>query len=424
MDQLQLPSPKKDNGEPQAIPSACIDLAVGLALILTFPSAFPWLRIVAVALICLAGAIRGSQHRIRQYSARTISLYIALLVLGCCVEIQNTLMFGETYGLSLWVADPAVWLLVTLSLFQIDPDRRIQTVDLAILIAAFAVSFLHAYFVLTHLIGMESFADPIRVEMGLRFGQDSRGFFAFTSSNLAILGFTTPYLLLGAPQNSKERRRRRIALALSILVIVLSLSIALFLVLLAAIAFKVSLRGSNEVSLRVHLRVLFIMGTCGVLLIVLLTLVSHTDFLGGIYQLKYEDKLLGHDERILQVKTWLSYFAEAPLFGNGISSTDMTILDVDGNVAVMHSGTVVNPYGYEVLYGRLLSELGLVWFGLYGLVVAMLLFSAPLERSTNNFFIQGLRLSAFAMLLQTSFNSYFTTFGYMICLALPAMFLK
>jgi len=373
---------------------------VGLILMVLAPSAF--LYVAPVLLVCALPFYftDGTIHR------EVFALFLLLIILGCVVVGINVVKLGSLEGVGYWIVGPLIWLVIVNQL--IHARFREHLLDRALVLAGWAVALTNLGYIglfLGGVIGNVSLG-PI---FSAHFGIDDRGFFAYSTSCLPQIGFLFPYLAL----RYVATRRGGLVLLLLGIAGVLSLRVAIVAVIALFGAYALVRSWKRNAYAAALVAALSVMA-------VSTTLLVPPDLTHGIFELKLADKLTGEDLRIEQALFWIKSFAESPITGHGIASTQLEIFDLaSGELIQERFGPILNPYGYEIFMLKTLSDIGL-------LVVPYVLIYWYLAFILRTHVIAAwmptaLRVSALAMFVQSQTNSYLGTSGWMFVLMLPAV---
>jgi hypothetical protein len=339
-------------------------------------------------------------------------LFLGLVALGVVIVTINVLRFGDVSPATYWIGGFAVWyLFIEVIRSTREPGVTIHEAYVALALLTGVGNLLYIILFLTGVVN-----EPIFVRgFQAYFGIDERGFFAYSSSLLPIVGALVPYLCYRAARSTPSRTEW-VALALLILTGLASLRSIIWIIVLGSLAFLALRRlGAMRFSmLFAPLAAAFVLGV---------VLFVDRDIVEGIYELKWAEKVTGDDIRFMQWKFWVNSFLEAPLFGHGLSSAEILSQDIiSGEVLHERPGPVISEYGYEILYGKWLSDMGLV-FIVYCAIFTFFTFLAP-ARSNLHWQVAALRFSAICMVIQSATNSYLQTSGFLFPLMLPLVFVR
>jgi hypothetical protein len=374
---------------------------VGLILMVLAPGAF--LYLAPVLLVCALPYYftNGKIHR------EVFALFLFLIVLGCVVVGINIVKLGSLEGVGYWILGPLIWLVIVNQL--IHARFREHLLDRVLVVAGWAVAVTNLGYLGLFLAGVLGNVS-LRPIFSAHFGIDDRGFIAYSTSCLPQIGFLFPYLAL----RYLALRRGGLVLLLLGVAGVLSLRVAIVIVIaLFGIYALVRSWKTNAWAAAIGFAALSVM-------VVSATLLVPPDVTHGIFELKLADKLTGQDLRIEQALFWITSFAESPITGHGIASTQLEIFDLaNGELIQERYGPVVNPYGYEIFMLKTLSDIGLLVVP-YVLIYWYLAFVLR-THVIATWMPTALRISALAMFLQSQTNSYLGTSGWMFVLMFPAM---
>jgi len=338
--------------------------------------------------------------------------FFLFMVLGILLIIWNVYIFGDYSPWTFWIAGFLTWF------FFIHLLRSIPSPELFIHKSLVATGYVVA---ITNLVYIAAFLAGISVEpisvpgFTAFYGMDAEGRFAYSSSLLPHICYLFPYFIYAAARNNDKRVKNEKTLTWL-------LAVAGLLSLRSIIFLSIAISFLYYVWVKFHswkfVSVLLIVGAC--LTVLYFNFLDTFDF---IYQLKWADKISGDDVRYNQLMFWLRSFADSPLIGHGLSSVQMEVFNMaTGELIQSRSGPIVSPYGYEIFYGKMLSDIGMIFF-IYCAIFYYLTFSVKTFNSLN-WQVGALRFAAIFMLVQSGTNSYLGTSGWLFVLMLPMIFIS
>ncbi|MBD3843354.1 MAG: hypothetical protein IE909_16030 [Campylobacterales bacterium] len=369
-----------------------------LMLLLLFPSNFMIFAPVFLSrLVLVLNSLRFNKF--------IIIGFMSYITFGLLLQFINVIKFGKLYAFNFWVLGPIFWFFLISHYSSI--SNRGEVVFSSIKITTYVVVILNISYVIGFLSGLVGNIDCCLFKA--YFGIDQTGFFAFSTSLLPIVAFLLPFwAVIIVHKYSSESLVLFIMLAF---VSVLSLRMALVLSLLLSLLYLYFKLLYSKPSFY------FFVAIIGVSVFLLVP----QPIWDGIFSLKLEAKIGGDDPRFMQAITWLVSFSESPFFGHGLSSTTVQLFDmISGDLVFSNIGVVENPYGYEIFYLKLLSEIGLLI--LFPFMFYYLFSFYPVVKSHNDL-VQALRFGAIVFLIQSATNSYMGTTGWLWVLMLPMIFL-
>ncbi len=259
------------------------------------------------------------------------------------------------------------------------------------------------------------------------FGQDVRGFVAYTTNNLPVLTFTATFFLIQVFLLGKRSLVHLATLAITLPAIALSLRLAFILniCLSAVIIVVMAYVGPLQIRRKEY-------GLAFVLALVALGSLAitqvDTDLADGIFDLKLDRIVHGQDLRYAQATVWLDHVMDRPWLGNGLTSVDVQMFSRNGELTFDRPGPIVNPYGYELTYLKLLVEIGILPLLFCAFLVGLLslgLWRAVWRGETRCdreafAYLVGMLL----FLLASSSNGYLLSFGFMWTIYFPVAFLN
>jgi hypothetical protein len=388
-----------------------------LTLLVFFPASYNPGKIVFIGVVLVAAmyaAIRGERMAIREDFAVGI---LAALGLGLFLALYDHLLldFAEWRQANIFLTAPPTYLLFALlfSRRAYFPRMMDDVIFLAsTLIAVNALAYLAA--------GLVGHTYPLEfLDLDYKRGIDERGFVAYSTNNLPMLGFTVPYMTASILYAGNRTRLRLLCLIVCTIAALASLRIAVTVDVLGGyiitqlLAIRAAGRKAPALMARYQRALAFAVASIASLLLVAIIFVGLNPraqmIAEGIYQQKLSKKLSGEDTRYAQSRYWIEAWTERPLLGHGISSSEIIIPQM------VKPGTVQNPYGYELTYLKLMSEIGLLPVAVYAILIAGLAVSL-LRTSLNatdavrrNGLAHALGMLGF--LFASGTNGYLLTFG-------------
>ena len=389
-------------------------ICVVLVWIIIFPSLFSW----ALPFICFGFATSLIAHPYKRYGGMNIPLilgFVCFVILGSCLIFINIILFDDYHQWTYWIAGYIVWFLI-ITLFRSVGDPA-PLVHNSIFISGIIVGFGNLFFIISFLLGV--ITEPISFPgYQAYFGIDYRGFFAYSTSHVPQIGYIVPYFAYKAAKSpSGLSRMETLMMFLVVLTGILSLRSIIWLIIFISFCYYCYATKRKKFFIYTFLIFVFSVG------FVLLKLGIGYEAAVAIYDLKWINIINGEDVRYKQIIFWLNSFIQEPFIGHGLSSTEIVIYDlVTGLLSEYRPGTIVSPYGYEFLYGKLLSEIGIFFF-FYVAIYAYLTFFSH-SHSSLQWQVRALRLSALCMIMQSGTNSYLQTSGWLFTLMLPMIFIS
>lgn len=387
---------------------------VSLLIVLTV--AFTDLFSMTAVLIVSAAVITlNIRHRsgVVAVDRSLLLVFTAFLTLGSILVIYNAVLFSDLSPVTYWIAGFIVWYLFIETIRSTnDPGSTVHQAYVVLALMTGLGNLLYIVLFITNVI-----TEPITLPgYQAYFGIDERGFFAFSTSLLPIVGALAPYFYYRAA-HSAAPLIERVALVLLTLTGLASLRSIIWIIILGSMLYF----AFRQFGLR---RLLLVaLASVGVLIAALLLMGVDRDIIEGIYQLKWAEKVDGDDVRYLQWQFWFDSFLQSPLIGHGLSSANLELYNIaTGELLLQRPGPVVSEYGYEILYGKWLSDMGLFLLA-YVALFTRATFIAP-ARSSFPWQVTALRASALCMVLQSATNSYLQTSGYLFALMLPMAFIQ
>lgn len=392
-----------------------MNLYIGTILvwIMLFPSLFSWSA--PFVYIGFAGAFLTRSIRIgKVFDPRIMLGFFLFILLGFFLIITNFILFNDFSPWTYWIAGYSTWFFIIILIRSV--KNVSTTIHNVLVIVGFVASIANLLFIFLFLTGI--ITDSISIPgYQAYFGIDSRGFFAYSTSQLPLYSVLVPYFSYKAANCPGGLLfKEKVLMAMMVVAGVLSLKSFVFLTFISSFFYYCLVTG----------RIKFFVKTIFCICLIVAFLVWKFGFgyeaLSGIYELKWMGKVSGEDRRYQQIVFWLKSFWDSPLIGHGVTSAELIIYDIaTGELLNYRPGPVVSPYGYEILYGRLLSDIGMIFFVYAALFIKLIFFTSAY--SPLKWQVQALRIAAFYMILQSGTNSYLLTSGWLVVLMLPMAFI-
>jgi hypothetical protein len=381
-----------------------------LASIILFSSSFKWLSLPIITLFAWV-IIFYPNDWINSFSNDLRKYFSILFVTGCFVELYNAYLFYMVVDINYWIISTLIWLMIITSIKGM--GNKSIVVHNALVASGWIATIGNLIYIFLFLSGNVS---NINLPWyNARFGLDERGFFAFSTSHIPILGYLIPYVSYGMAREKKYNNiSNKILLLLMVTVGLLSLRTAICAIIVIAIMMYTFVAFNSKKLLPILMVVVTIF-------VLFVAFNKDNEILTGIYNLKLSTKISGDDPRYNQLKFWIDAFRQSPFLGNGISSTQMELYDMStGDLITRKKGIISNPYGYEIFYGRILSEIGLIF-----LVYVAVFYKLSFKHSTfSEIFWQvpALRFASLCMLFQSATNTYLYSTGWLFVIMLQIIF--
>lgn len=384
-----------------------------LTLVLLFPWLFSWFA--PFFYIGFVWVLAAKTRKIVDRENTRIAIgFLAFIITGFLLIFINAYIFGNIKPWTYWIAGYATWFIIILLIRTLKNPAR--TVHSAMVATGFVAGVSSLVYIVLYFSGFAE--EPISVAgYQAYFGLDSRGFFAYSTSHLPHLAFLVPYFAYRfAKSESNIPKHERLILIVMVIAGILSLRTAIYVVYFASAAYYIYLtRDYKSIAMG---GALFIGGIVGLMIYFEIG----WDIWQGIYDLKLADKLGGEDLRYNQLIFWLNSFLDSPLIGHGLTSAELILYDIaTGELIEYTPGPIVSEYGYEILYAKLLSDIGVLLVP-YIAIFCWLSFLEITSRQ-HQWQVRGLRLAALSMIFQSATNSYLQTSGWLFTLMLPMVFI-
>ncbi|MDX1932706.1 MAG: hypothetical protein SFU56_08895 [Capsulimonadales bacterium] len=398
-----------------------------LTFLMVFPASYNVAKAVFMVFVIgetLWAIVRGERFRI--HTGVVLGL-LTVLFLGMFLALYDHLQlpFAQWRQANVFLTAPLIFLLFTL-LYSHRPDFG-PTLHHCLCSASFFIAVNALAYLGFGLIGRPY---PLEfLDLDYRRGIDERGFAAYSTNNLPILCFTVPYLLANVLYTGNRSRFAVLTLALSVLAALASLRVAVILsvvgsavVLFGLVYLKADSAGRRTIRRGIVLAATapLVAGVIGYLLLPSGQKARLGLIVEGIYLLKLSRKVSGEDSRYEQANYWLRAWERRPWFGHGLSSTELI------TSSIVKPGTVQNPYGYELTYLRLLSEIGLLPLLLYAYLLLRsarwLAECAWRGETAERREALGHLLGMIGFLFASGTNGYLLTFGVAWTVFLPVAY--
>lgn len=385
-------------------------LIFSLILVICFPSLFSYFVPLFVFALIYQAVVRPKclEHAI---TPKIAIGFCVMMIASVFLVLFNVIKFGDISPWTYWIAGFLIWPVIVVLIRGVDSPAEVIHKSLlysSLIVGGSCLIYIALFF-------LRILPEPISVPgYQAYFGLDERGFFAYSTTHVPHIPYLLAYLVTyGALKKGAIKRLELIAIILMVISGVLSLRSFVAISIFGVLIYYVSARRRLG---------LLLVGVL-IVLIVGVSLYQNSDaargVLGGIYDLKWSGKFSGEDVRYKQLAYWFESFSSSPFWGHGLSSVRIEMYDIaTGELQFVIPGPIDAPYGYEIYYGKLLSDIGLV-FLVYVVVFCMLSFSGGAKKVGDDLQLKALRLSAIVMMLQSATNSYLGTSGWMFILMLP-----
>ena len=386
-------------------------LIFSLTLVICFPGLFSYFApLLILALIC---QILFRPNRLsRAINQKIILGFLTMLIASIFLVMLNVFKFGDESPWTYWIAGFLVWLVIVILIRSMDSPAEV--IHKSLLCSSLFVGISCFTYVILFTGGI--LPEPVSFAgYQAYFGIDERGFFAYSTTHVPHIPYLLAYLVTyGALKKDAFKPLEMTAVTLLVISGLLSLRSFVAISFLGVLFYFVCIRKKWTLFIA-SIMILLAAGFS-----IYYASEAGQEILGGIYNLKWREKISGEDIRYLQLFYWLNSFLESPLFGHGLTSVRVELYDIaTGELEYSRPGPIDAPYGYEIYYGKLLSDIGLFFF-IYVAVFFQLSFSGKVNEE-NKFQLKALRFSALVMILQSATNTYLGTSGWMFILMLPMM---
>lgn len=384
-----------------------------LTLVILFPGLFSWFApffYIGFAWILAT----KTKDIVNRENTRIATGFLIFLITGLLLIGINAYLFRNIKPWTYWIAGYATWLIIILLVRSLkDPAKTIHS---ALVATGFVAGVGNLVYIALYFAGFAD--DPISVAgYQAYFGLDSRGFFAYSTSHVPHLASLVPYFAYRfAKSTSSIPRHEKWILIAMIIAGILSLRTAIWMIYFVSAAYYVYLT-RNYKSIAIGTAIFI-----GAILGLMVYFEIGWDIWQGIYDLKLADKVGGEDIRYNQLIFWLRSFLDSPLIGHGLTSAELILYDIaTGELIEYTPGPIVSEYGYEILYAKLLSDIGILLVP----YIAIFCWLSFLAKTSSSYLwqVRALRLAALSMIFQSATNSYLQTSGWLFTLMLPMVFI-
>lgn len=387
-----------------------------LILTMTFPGLFSLFS----PLVYLTFAFCLLTKKTVRINPKLLIGFALFLTLGSLLVVIDVILNGETRFWTFWIGGFLTWF-VFINLLKL-ADKPELLIHKSLVILGYVVAIVNLGYVAAFLVGVAK--EPISLLPAFQayFGISDTGFFAYSTSLLPHIGYIFPYFIVTLSSSDERVKTGDLPILIILLAIagVLSLRLSVIAIILCSFTyyyFKNRKTRKKKISLIMSLFVLY----CLVLFVYLYS--SHPEILNGIFRLKLSDKVYGKDLRYEQIIFWWNSFWQSPLIGHGLSSATVKLYDIATGKLISYRPGIISPlYGSEFLYGKLLSDGGLIFLA-YVLIFYYLVFVSKTDTSLP-WQTTALRFSAVSMVFQSGTNSYLYTSGWLFTLMLPMVFIS
>lgn len=384
-------------------------LIVLLMLVMCLPSSFSYFFPLFFLGLLFQAFVRPRSIA-RAINLDVLICFGIMLVSGSFLILLNVIKFGDVSPWTYWVFGILSWLIVVTLIRSVPSPAMV--INKSILYSSFVAGLACLLYVILFLSG--AISESISF-LGYKayFGLDDRGFFAYSTTHLPLIPYLLTYLVTQrALENNVFNFSEKVAIILLVIAGLLSLRSFIFIVFFYIFIYYIQ---SRKKWLE------FIIGALILLLIIVFAYYNSDTVHGvldGVYGLKWESKISGEDTRYSQLIYWLDSFLNAPFFGHGLSSVKLEVYDMtNSELTQVRHGPIDAPYGYEIFYAKMLSDIGLVFFVYVSVFLYLSFFSRAMEN--EKFQLKALRAAAIVMILQSATNSYLGTTGWLFVLMLP-----
>lgn len=389
-------------------------LIINLFFVICFPSLFSY-SVPFFMLGFFWRLLSSPGSIVKAFDAKIGVGFFILILLGIFLVVFNVIKFGDVSPWTYWIAGFFAWFVIIILIRSI-PDYG-YVIHQSFLYSSLFVGVTCLIYIA--LFFFEILKEPISVAgYQAYFGIDDRGFFAYSTSHVPNIPYLVAYLCsYRLFQGDKMGACEKLALFLMVIAGLLSLRSFIFIAFFVVLVYYIH---------RQKKWLVFSFISFSVMSIAIFSYFNSVDFrtvVDGIYGLKWQDKVSGDDIRYQQFVYWLESFSDAPIFGHGLSSVNLELYDIaTGELLSLRPGPVEAPYGYEIYFAKLLSDMGLVFIP-YVFIFALLSFFMKADKK-NKSQLEALRFSAIVMIMQSMTNSYLQTSGWLFIFMLPMVFIS
>lgn len=387
-----------------------------LILTMTFPALF-WLFSPLVYLTFAFCLLTKKTVRINPKLHIGFALFLSL---GSLLLLIDIILNGGTRFWTFWIAGFFTWF-VFINLLKL-ANKPELLIHKSLVILGYIVAIVNLGYVSAFLIGVAK--EPISLLPAFQayFGMSDTGFFAYSTSLLPHIGYIFPYFIVTLTSNDERVKTKDLPILIILIAMagILSLRVSVIGIILCSFTYYY-FKKQRKKTIKISSIISLFVPCCLVFFVYLYS--SHPEILNGIFQLKLSDKVYGEDLRYKQIIFWWNSFSQSPLIGHGLSSVETILYDIaTGKLILYIPGRISAPYGYEFLYGKLLSDAGLIFLA-YVLIFYYLVFVSNTNTSLP-WQTTALRFAAVSMVFQSVTNSYLYTSGWLFTLMLPMVFIS
>lgn len=384
-----------------------------LTLVILFPWLFSWFApFFYIGFVWILTT--KTKKIVNRENTRIAIGFLVFLITGLLLVGINAYLFRNIKPWTYWIVGYATWLIIILLVRSLkDPA---ETIHSALVATGFVAGMGNLFYIVLYFSGFAE--EPISVAgYQAYFGLDSRGFFAYSTSHVPHLASLVPYFAYRfAKSESNIPKHEKWILIAMVLAGILSLRTAIWVTYFISAAYYIYLT-RNYKSIAIGAATFI-----GAILGLMIYFEIGWDIWQGIYNLKLAEKFGGEDLRYNQLLFWLSSFMDSPIIGHGLTSAEVILYDIaTGELIEYIPGKIVSDYGYEILYAKLLSDIGVLLIP-YIVLFCWLTFFAKAS-SHYSWQVRALRLAALSMVFQSATNSYLQTSGWLFTLMLPMIFI-
>lgn len=382
-------------------------LFFSILLIILFPATYIYLKVISIIIFAVFIAAKLSMNSLNATQGMCVAIIIPVII-GLALILYSAISKSSGnifFGMQIFVINVFIYGVICLAI------SNYNNADNLLIDSLFASSLIISInifcYLFSNILGLNY---PLGfLELDYKFGMSSTGLFAYSTNNLPVLMFTIPFMLtFFALGRNSLKKWHTFSLFISLTMALVSLRLALWLVIIFPILF-LSLFSAR---IRFYL-ILFLLIASPFIYF----LIMDGSVLNYLYDLKFSGKLEGNDQRFMQTNFWLEKIMEKPIFGHGIGSIDIS------------GGNISNPYGYELTFLMLLTQLGIFFSFIYTIMFFIILLNLywvatkSFEHSKNRVMAIGLALGSLMFLLASYTNGYLLTFGYMWIIFFPLAFI-